>query len=235
MKILAMVSTIFLAGISAWAGEAARAAGKNVTVCLEHAGGDLWFTKPKAQLLAARIFASAGVTIDWHNPDSCPMEGIRISFSTSTSQDLLPGALAYARPFEGFHIKVFYDRVRRDNEPDRLLAHVLVHEITHILQRTNRHSESGIMKERWTSKDIMTMRSSALLFTPLDLKLIQDGLAAREAWMAPSAGGGEGDAGGGVLRISSWRNDLAKRQSRATVSGDILRILAVSTTLNPPK
>jgi len=36
-------------------------------------------------------------------------------------------------------------------------------------------------------------------------------------------------------RISARRNDLEKRQSRATVSGEILRILAVSSTLNPPR
>ena len=57
--------------------------------------------------------------------------------------------LAYALPFEGTHIVVFYDRVEECVRADlfpTLLAYVLVHEITHILQEITRHSATGIMK-----------------------------------------------------------------------------------------
>jgi hypothetical protein len=50
---------------------------------------------------------------------------------------------------------------------------VLVHEITHILQGVDRHSESGIMKAQWTIDDYRAMASKPLSFTPLDVKLIQ--------------------------------------------------------------
>lgn len=60
-----------------------------------------------------------------------------------------------------------------------LLAHVLVHEITHILQGTCRHSDTGIMKARWTHQDYMEMGQKPLSFTEKDLQLIRTGLAKR--------------------------------------------------------
>jgi len=34
-----------------------------------------------------------------------------------------------------------------------LLAHVIVHEITHLIKGTDEHSESGILKQRWEPAD----------------------------------------------------------------------------------
>ena len=34
-----------------------------------------------------------------------------------------------------------------------LLGHVLAHEIAHLLEGTDLHSDSGIMKARWNSSD----------------------------------------------------------------------------------
>ena len=58
-----------------------------------------------------------------------------------------------------------------------LLAHVLAHEITHVLQGTVRHSEEGLMKARWTAEDRMSMRVKPLPFTAYDIQLIQSGMA----------------------------------------------------------
>jgi len=60
-----------------------------------------------------------------------------------------------------------------------LLAHVLVHEIAHILQKTDQHSNSGVMKAVWTHQDRVQMRTGALPFTPGDVELIRLGLASR--------------------------------------------------------
>jgi len=38
-------------------------------------------------------------------------------------------------------------------EGSSLLGHVMAHEIGHLLQGTTQHSESGIMKARWTGQD----------------------------------------------------------------------------------
>ena len=93
-----------------------------------------------------------------------------------------PGQLAYTNLYEG-HITVFWDRIRAapSAPPIVVLAHVLVHEITHILQGIDRHSERGIMKSKWTLADFRAMASEPLPFTLLDVELIQRGMARRLA------------------------------------------------------
>jgi hypothetical protein len=66
----------------------------------------------------------------------------------------------------------------------RLLAHVLVHEITHILQRVSRHSASGVMKARYNETDHFEMKRKDLSFTKEDIDLIHLGLALRQARLA---------------------------------------------------
>jgi hypothetical protein len=61
------------------------------------------------------------------------------------------------------------------------LAHVLAHEITHILQGVSRHSESGVMKATWDQRDFEKMAWKPLTFTERDVMLIHFGLEARAA------------------------------------------------------
>ena len=75
----------------------------------------------------------------------------------------------------GTRIEVFYNRVRAsrgNNEIVAVLAHVLVHEITHIVEGVNRHSETGIMKAHWDGCDHQLIRSSSLPFAEEDLRMI---------------------------------------------------------------
>ena len=53
---------------------------------------------------------------------------------------------------------IFYDRVRKikPNKIPAVLAHVMVHEVTHILQGICRHSASGVMKAQWDEEDFLT-------------------------------------------------------------------------------
>jgi hypothetical protein len=74
---------------------------------------------------------------------------------------------------------VFVDRIEGMSTPSEVLAHVMVHEITHLLQGFSRHSATGVMKERWTSGDFGEMRWRELALTPLDIELIYSGLAQR--------------------------------------------------------
>src|SRR5208283_3840839 len=138
-----------------------------------------------AKMTASTLFQSAGVNLEWHT-DRRTCQGQRdqvilVSPSLSTPKDLRPGALAYALPFEGVHIHVFYDRIAiraRDLRPF-LLGYVVVHEITHILQAIDRHSDSGIMKAHWDSRDHELMIGTRLRFAEQDIELIHQGLAAR--------------------------------------------------------
>jgi hypothetical protein len=139
--------------------------------------------------MAGKIFAEIGVTLVWRSGHRCPADAIRITFSQKTSPKLLPGAFAYALPFEGAHIEVFFDRVLNQiAEPGRvppLLAHILVHEISHILEGTAYHSATGVMKAQWDEHDYEQMADRPLKFTSTDVTLIQTGLARRRSLQAP--------------------------------------------------
>jgi hypothetical protein len=93
----------------------------------------------------------------------------------------MPDSLAYTASSEDSHIIVFLDRIEQMRGPSNVLAHVMVHEITHRLQGINRHSATGVMKEVWTVGDFGGMRLRPLPFTPLDIDLIYAGLAAGDA------------------------------------------------------
>ena len=179
MKITAMAAMAVAVGMSAWAEQA-------VPVYVEDGTVVPRFVMNQARLIAAKMFSGAGVQIGWrrHVPANgkLPAGAVVIVLTSHTPKDLLPGALARSLPYEGVHIRVFWDRVERATLPTPaavVLAHVLVHEITHILQRIERHSESGVMKALWTVEDYAEMRWRPLPFTLDDIKLIHSGLAKR--------------------------------------------------------
>jgi hypothetical protein len=160
---------------------------RKVTVCAEHGtAGPVAYT---AQVLASTMFAKIGVQIDWRAANSCAgiNNALAVTISDGTPANQLPGTLAYALPYEGTHIVVFYDRIKGqvdDSMVPRLLAHVLVHEITHILQGVGRHSASGIMKARFNETDHFRMKRKGLGFTKEDIDLIHIGMAWRQARLA---------------------------------------------------
>ncbi|HEX5228360.1 MAG TPA: hypothetical protein VFW44_11645 [Bryobacteraceae bacterium] len=155
---------------------------KTVTVCVHPNDIVRDETLDAAEELAGKVFASAGVRINWCHGHTLP-GALSVEFCERTPSDFHPGALAFAQPYEGVHITIFYDRVSM-NYPAKLgtnvLGHVLAHEITHMLQGVDRHSESGVMKAHWTSRDLIAMESRRLPFTAQDIELIQSGLVARD-------------------------------------------------------
>ena len=187
MKTSAMITmAVMLAG-------SARAAGKSdserLVICLEdgkHAGVETAAAK------ASSMFLSAGVKLEWHGQVGfCKdnLDAMVVSLMTSTPKAFHPGALAYALPYEGVHIQVFYDRIAQ-SDPDlvpSLMACVIVHEITHILQGIDRHSAGGIMKALWTSSDYTQMKRGQLGFATADLEMIRNGFAARASRNAGGA------------------------------------------------
>jgi hypothetical protein len=143
-------TTITLIGaltvVVAQAADSAKEQGKRkVTVCMENDGNST--LNVQARWIASKMFAGIGVTIDRRiSFIRCPAQAIKISLSQPTPRTLFPDALAYAMPYEGTHIRVFYDRIC-NNTPKGLgpglLTQVMVHEVTHILQGVKRHSDSG--------------------------------------------------------------------------------------------
>jgi hypothetical protein len=184
MKLTAMVMMMASAGV--WAAEDGEAQ-RNVTVCAER--GSAGPVANAAEVLASRMFAEIDVHIDWRAVNACAgiYNALAVTIADGTPANQLPGALAYALPYEGTHVVVFYDRIKGqvdDSMVPRLLAHVLVHEITHILQRVGRHSASGVMKARFNEADHFKMKGKGLGFTKEDIDLIHIGLAWRQARLA---------------------------------------------------
>ncbi len=143
----------------------------------------------RAELMAAQMFRAAGVELEWRrdlDPRVCPARSIQITVGQNTSPNVYPGVLAYAVPDGSKRIQVFFDRIEKFQltQPTILLAHVLVHEITHILQGVSRHSETGVMKAQWETADYNNMTRKPLPFTPTDIELIRRGL---ERGAAPAA------------------------------------------------
>jgi hypothetical protein len=140
--------------------------------------------KTQAWRQASDMFAAIGVTLHWRigSPSRPDIGAIAIEFVTDTPDTLLPGGLAYALPYEGVHIGIFWDRIKAAGPyPRQLLAHVMVHEITHILQGSNGHSEEGIMKAHWSERDKSDMQARPLGFSQQDVLLINRGMDARAA------------------------------------------------------
>lgn len=148
---------------------------------------------PNASLKATAIFREIGVNIRMRA--GRPLRSLRhgcgnpivIEFDLASGYTGSPTALAYAvlSKESGVCIHVLLDRiVRLDRKPDFanvLLAHVMVHEITHVLEQIDRHSAEGMMKAVWSSQDYQLMKCQSLPIAPEDVDLILKGLSSRLA------------------------------------------------------
>ena len=146
-----------------------------------------------AEKEAGRMLATAGVQVNWTtalpdpsiNPCGAP---IVVRFSVGEQVASYPRALAYSLPFntEIQTITVFWDKLTKASArnfvpPGNLLAHVLAHEATHILQGMDYHSGSGMMRAFWTEKEYFQMLRGPLSFAAVDVQLVQAGIASRAA------------------------------------------------------
>jgi hypothetical protein len=148
----------------------------------------------QAEALAGKMFGAIGISLKWRTRPSSGESSqppIFVELVTGMAPARSPRALAFALPYEGSHITVFLDRIEATQYPGPVLAHVLVHEITHLLQGIERHSATGVMKARWTAEDYAAMRTGTLPFTPEDVDLIYRGLAVRRQIVAAAASGSE--------------------------------------------
>lgn len=71
---------------------------------------------------------------------------------------------------------MFYNRVQRAagwTDTSVLLAYVMVHEIAHVLERSDHHSSFGVMKAEWTNMDYLEMANRSLGFAEEDVRLLQ--------------------------------------------------------------
>jgi hypothetical protein len=149
-----------------------------------------------AQATATRMFAGIGVQVQW--TDRRPGRGaepagtgctprrpeeivVRIApgKAATASREAFAAAAPYARL--GVRITVFYGELHEATRPrpsvePLVLAHVLVHEITHVLQGVAQHSGRGVMQAHWSARDFAEMERRPLEFAGGDAELIHLGL-----------------------------------------------------------
>jgi hypothetical protein len=93
-------------------------------------------------------------------------------------------ALGHATPLPQSRnrINVFLDRLvtyRNENLETAILAHVLAHEITHVLERGHGQSANGTMNTHWDIADWQGTKSRSLALPTEDVDLIRRGIARR--------------------------------------------------------
>ncbi len=181
---------LFIAGFLAVAPAIAQSAG-GIRVCMVAGETAPTLAVLRAEGVSSRMLATAGVAVEWLSTRSAACretaqpETVSIEFVVGTPASQHPGALAYAQPFQGSKIVVMFDRVEHaasgSSQVPNVLAHVMTHEITHLLQGISKHSEMGVpespMVPREDSFTLMTYRP--LPFTAEDIALIQRGMAGR--------------------------------------------------------
>lgn len=149
-------------------------------IVLVHAGNENSSVVAMAEGEAQKMLAEAGIHSQWSGSaahDRGEAEVIEIVFTEQPDDTCRPGVLGYAMLGlnSGTRITIFYNRVRAhgtEASMPRVLAHVMVHEVTHILEGVNRHSETGIMKAHWTEQDWTRNRFAPMPFADEDLRLL---------------------------------------------------------------
>jgi hypothetical protein len=147
---------------------------------------------------ASNILAKTGVQLTWrvkrpplavNGVAECGSQpatrNLSMEFIAEAPRNFTYTALAMAMPLgdSGVRIVIFYDRVSillREHRSHQvtILSYVLAHEVMHILQGVAHHSQTGLMRARWTARDFAEMYNWGLNFTPEDVQLIPRALAA---------------------------------------------------------
>ena len=185
------MKTYWVVGIAMAAGLSAQAEECNVTVYVHTSlSGSAMLLR--AEIQAAAMFREIGVAVRFRNGavrandanDACGAPIMLQIDSQAGDQPPAEHTLAYATPYakSGTCIHIFMDRIAERLNPyfeTVLLAHVLAHEITHVLERVARHSADGVMKAHWDRRDKEDMKSHSLPFAAIDVELIHIGIAER--------------------------------------------------------
>lgn len=139
-------------------------------------------TLVEAEDICKRIFREAGVGVEWvnirHSGQATPAGGqapdttftLRIVLKPLTLTDTTFGVAFLAEDGSGRYADVFYNPVRKlsgagDVSQSTLLAHVMAHEIGHLLLGSNAHIRLGLMRAHWDSDDLRRAAMGGLLFT----------------------------------------------------------------------
>ena len=180
----ALAAAVLLCSVAAARGKVPDAE-PDVIVYLQTDAGHVHVMRAKE--IATAMFADIGVRLAWAEEGRGHGAATSVVLHIHIADRAQPGrreaAMAYAYPFANGAkaITIMWDRLQpaRRQLPGlapALLAHVMVHEITHVLQGVDNHSATGVMKASWTLDDFKRMYGKPLPFTATDARLVQSGL-----------------------------------------------------------
>ena len=179
MKIFKAVA-VLAAATGVWASDGPPMSNRVVTVCMNPSANASMIYR--GQGTATLILKQAGIRLNWRSDGRTCTEGdgILVTVSQRTPVNQHPGALAFALPYGGArNIVLFYDRVLTTASPavtPALLGYVLAHEIVHMLQGMDLHTEGGVMKVRWDPRDYSEMQRGRMRLSESDIAWIDRGL-----------------------------------------------------------
>jgi hypothetical protein len=128
----------------------------------------------------ARIFAAAGIGVEWHEPgrsSSCsaghPELQVGLVEKAERKRQVQDGAMGLAIPgptLAGALAYIFFDSVHRTArtnhlDPAAMLGHAMAHELGHLLLPYGSHSPNGLMRARWQTRDFKALTDQRLLFS----------------------------------------------------------------------
>jgi hypothetical protein len=209
---LPLISNLMTVNSSA-APDAASDWRPQITVQVYNAAGVTPSVVLNAEHEADWIFAKAGIRVNWMSCHFDP-ESFKAQECTETQDPLLfvlrinPGhpssvvsveALGFALPFtdNARHGAVNYQNLETAYQKNRdlvdlyrLLANVMVHELTHLIFESSQHSQ-GLMHANWSQMDLKRMGKRQLTLTPEQAqqirgRLIERGRRVREQSLASS-------------------------------------------------
>lgn len=168
-----------------------------VTVCMDP-NHELRISTNRTRSLVTAIFSQIGVALTWQegisNCVQSPRTAVKVRWAKRAPSKSPPGTLAAAHPFDSSESLITIYEVplqqflnRYANAPDVVLSYVLAHELAHVMQGLDHHSDSGIMKANWSYGEYYRMLSRNLTFTAEDVKLIHIGLEAKRSKLSTRA------------------------------------------------
>lgn len=174
-----------------WSTAAAFAAEPVVPILLiNHARVNTLF----AEATAAKIMNEAGIRIEWLYRADASRKGLLVmELLDAVPASLAPGKLAESMPYQGTSINVAMPRILPIYGPASrrhllVLAHVMAHEIGHMLIGSDYHADAGLMSARWTRAEHYEMTFEPLRFAPADVTRLHRGLAHRIAALESTRG-----------------------------------------------
>ena len=134
---------------------------------------------------AAAIFARAGIAVIWY--DEAPGAPAEYRFAVKIVPNALShlhakphvmgAALREPRGAAGTIVYAFFGRIDDFARGQRvsagtMLAHVIAHEVGHLLLPTGSHSERGLMRGTWDRAHVDNAVRGELTFTPEEIQTI---------------------------------------------------------------